>query len=149
VAHISITRPREEDLGQVLALAWPEPSVRKTKPLTVRGWFDQQQLIVAKHDGVVVAFIVVDQSFFDQTFVRCLMVAEHHRRQGLGSALLGAIAERVTTEKLFTATTDSNFSMRMLLAALHWENVGTVRGIVDGASEMFYRAPLPQAASGA
>ncbi|WP_167040890.1 GNAT family N-acetyltransferase [Salinibacterium sp. ZJ454] len=142
MAHISITRPREDDLPAVAALAWPETAVRRTKHDMVRSWFDLGQLVIAKHDGQVVGLIVADESFFDQTFVRHLAVAENHRRLGLGTALLRATTERIKTERLFTATRESNFPMRMLLASLHWENVGTVRGIDDGASEMFYRAPL-------
>lgn len=142
MSKISITLPSGDDVPAVAALAWPDPAARKMQRHMAEAWFDAGHLVVAKQAGAVVGFIVVDQTFFDHSFVRQLVVAENHRRLGLGRALLGAITDRVRTEKLFTAVTDSNFPMRMLLTSLHWENVGTVRGVVDGASEMFYRAPL-------
>lgn len=143
---VLITLPREDELPAVSALAWPEIAVAKRKQLALRGWFAAGQLIVARLDGAVIGVVAVDESFLDHRFVPLITVAESHRRLGIGKALLAAATERVGERRLFTASADSNFPMRMLLASLHWENVGTVRGLDDDGSELFYRAPLVQAA---
>lgn len=139
---VVITLPREDELPTISMLAWPDVATAKRRHLALRTWFDAGQLIVARLDGAVIGVIAVDESFFDQHFVALIAVAEAHRRRGLGKALLSAATDRVAGRRLFTASPDSNFPMRMLLASLHWENVGTVRGIVDGTSQLFYRAPL-------
>jgi GNAT superfamily N-acetyltransferase len=139
VPSVVITLPREDELPAISMLAWPDLALAKRRRLALRAWFDAGQLIVARLDGAVIGVIAVDESFFDQSFVALVAVAENHRRLGLGKALLSAATDRVSGH-LFTASPDNNFPMRMLLASLHWENVGTVRGIDDG-SQLFYRAP--------
>ncbi len=135
-----ITLPREDELPAISMLAWPDVATAKRRHLALRAWFDAGQLIIARLDGAVIGVIAVDESFFDQRFVPLIAVAESHRRLGLGKALLSAATDRVAG-RLFTASPDSNFPMRMLLASLHWENVGTVRGVDDHGSQLFYRAP--------
>jgi GNAT superfamily N-acetyltransferase len=140
VPSVVITLPREDELPAISMLAWPDVATAKRRHLELRAWFDAGQLIIARLDGAVIGVIAVDESFFDQRFVPLIAVAESHRRLGLGKALLSAATDRVAG-RLFTASVDSNFPMRMLLASLHWENVGTVRGVDDRGSRLFYRAP--------
>jgi GNAT superfamily N-acetyltransferase len=141
LADLDITRPDEADLPAVSALAWPDVAEAKTRQIRLRNWFDLGNLIVAKHDGVVVGFAVTDRSFFDNGFLRLLVVSEAYRRRGVATALLSVIAERVDTEKLFTSSNESNYAMRLLLDSLGWQNMGSVRGIDDDDPEMFYLAP--------
>lgn len=138
--NIVISEAAERDLPGVSALAWPEVEVAKTQQLRLRHWFELGGLIVATDDKVVVGFGVIDRSFFDNGFVRHLMVAESHRRRGIGRQLLEVFMQRSPTPKLFTATTQSNYQVRLLLDSLGWENVGAVRGLEDDP-ELFFRAP--------
>ncbi len=139
--NIVITKPTEKDLAGVSALAWPDIAVAKTRQLRLRHWFELGGIIIATDDHVVVGFSVTDRSFFDNGFIRNVIVAESHRRRGIGRRLVEVIMERSPTPKLFTATTQSNYPMRLLLDSLGWENVGNVRGVEDDA-ELFYRAPI-------
>jgi GNAT superfamily N-acetyltransferase len=141
VADVVITQPVEFDLAAISALAWPDVSVAKRKQIRLRNWYDAGCLIVARHGDTVIAFAVFDTSFFDNTFLRWLVVAESHRRRGIGRGIVGALMERSSTPKFFTSTNESNYAMRLLLDSLGWENVGSVRGLDEGDQEMFYRAP--------
>lgn len=138
--NIVISEASERHLPGVSALAWPEIEVAKTQQLRLRHWYELGGLIVATDDQVVVGFGVIDRSFFDNGFVRTLMVAESHRRRGIARQLMEVFMQRTPTPKLFTATTQSNYQARLLLESLGWENVGAVRGLEDDP-ELFYRAP--------
>jgi GNAT superfamily N-acetyltransferase len=144
VPSVVITLPREEELPAISMLAWPDIATAKRRHLALRAWFDAGQLVIARLDGAVIGVTAVDESFFDQAFVSLIAVAENHRRLGLGKALLSAVTDRAMGRRVFTASPDSNFPMRMLLASLHWENVGTVRGLDDSGSQLFYRAPFSE-----
>ena len=138
---VVITQPQESDIPTISALAWPDPEVAKRKQVRLRNWYDAGSIIVAKQNATVVAFVVFDNSFFDNAFIRWIMVADSHRRRGIARGMVKALMERSPTAKLFTSTTESNYAMRLLLDGLGWENVGSVRGIAEADPEMFYRAP--------
>ncbi len=138
---VVITQPAEADLAAISVLAWPEPQVAKRKQIRLRNWYDAGSIIIARMDEIVVAFAVVDNSFFDNAFIRWLFVAESHRRRGIGRGMVLALMERSATAKLFTSAPESNYAMRLLLDSLGWQNVGSVDGIDDADPAMFYRAP--------
>lgn len=141
VPDVVITQPHEADLPEISVLAWPDPDVAKRKQIRLRNWYDAASIIVAKLDDTVIAFAIFDNSFFDNAFIRWIVVAEAHRRRGIGRGLVKALMERSPTTKLFTSAHESNYAMRLLLDGLGWENVGSVRGIAEADPEMFYRAP--------
>jgi ribosomal protein S18 acetylase RimI-like enzyme len=149
MADVSITRPSEADLPAVSALAWPDPDEARTRQIRLRNWYDLGNLIVVKFGEAVIAFAVIDRSFFDNGFVKLVVVAEQHRRRGIATMLLRTLRDRIDTEKLFTSTNESNYAMRLLLDSLGWQNMGTVRGLDDDDPELFYLAPAAKRASGA
>nr|WP_277814846.1 GNAT family N-acetyltransferase [Galbitalea soli] len=133
--------PIEADLEGISRLAWPDPELAHRKRIRLRNWYDAGCIVVAKKADEVIAFAIFDRSFFDNTFIRWIVVHEEHRRRGIARGMVRALTERSSTVKVFTSTTESNYPMRLLLDSLGWENVGTVRGLDDGDPEMFYRAP--------
>jgi ribosomal protein S18 acetylase RimI-like enzyme len=141
VPAVVITQPNEADLPSISKLAWPEQSVASRKQIRLRNWFDAGSLIIARLEEKVIAFAVVDTSFFDNAFIRWIYVDESHRRLGIAKGMVSALMERSATAKLFTSTPESNYAMRLLLDGLGWENVGSVRGIEESDPALFYRAP--------
>jgi GNAT superfamily N-acetyltransferase len=141
VPDVVITLPFEADLVAISSLAWPDPEVARRKQIRLRNWFDAGSLIIARLGESVIAFAVVDNSFFDNAFIRWIFVDESHRRLGIGRVMVRALMEHAATAKLFTSAPESNYAMRLLLDGLGWENVGAVRGVEESDPSMFYRAP--------
>jgi GNAT superfamily N-acetyltransferase len=65
-------------------------------------------------------------------------VASSWRRHGVGAALLGALAHRCTTPKLFTSTNASNLPMQALLLRAGFEPSGIVHNLDPGDPELVY-----------
>lgn len=103
--------------------------------------------LVAERDGRVVAYGVLEYTFFDNGFVSMVYVAEPNRRQGVGRALLEGLAERCTTRKLFTSTNESNKPMQRLLRLLGYVPSGVVENLDPGDPEHFYFLDLSERAA--
>ena len=98
--------------------------------------------LVAERHGGVVAYAALDYTFFQRGFVPILYVAEPERRQGVGSALMQALASRCTTRELFTSTNQSNRPMQQLLGTLGYVPSGVVHNLDPGDPELFYMLDL-------
>jgi GNAT superfamily N-acetyltransferase len=93
---------------------------------------------LAEMDGELVAFIIFDQTFFEQTFIHLLMVHPDHRRQGLGTALMRHVESICSTDKLFTSTNRSNVPMQELCKSLGYAPSGMVENLDEGDPELFF-----------
>ena len=69
--------------------------------------------------------------FFGRDLVDLVVVAPALRRQGIGSALVGAAVGAAVSEQVFTSVTPSQVPVRALLAGLGWEPSGRLRGVGD------------------
>ena len=94
--------------------------------------------LVAERDGRVVAYGVLEYTFYDNGFVSMVFVAKPDRRQGVGRALLEALAERCQTTKLFTSTNRSNGPMQELLGLLGYVPSGVIENLDAGDPELVY-----------
>ena len=94
--------------------------------------------LVAERKGRVIAYAVLEYSFFDQGFVSMVYVAELERRQGVGTALMEALATCCKTAKLFTSTNESNQPMRQLLTRLGYVPSGVIQNLDPGDPELVY-----------
>jgi GNAT superfamily N-acetyltransferase len=102
------------------------------------------QLWVAHRGARLVGFAVLVGHFFGRPFVELLIVADDARRSGVGTALLAAIEDAVTGDRLFTSTNESNAPMRALLAKLGWLGSGRIENLDDGDPELVFVKLLPR-----
>jgi len=93
---------------------------------------------VARVDDVVRGFVIFDESFFDQFFVRLLIVHPDFRRHGLATALMRAAELDCQTGKLFTSTNQSNLPMQRLCDRLGFVRSGCVENLDEGDPELIY-----------
>lgn len=99
---------------------------------------DQGQISVARVDREIRGFVIADESFFEQFFVRLLMVHQDFRRRGLATALMRAAELDCQTGKLFTSTNQSNIPMQRLCDRLGFVKSGYVENLDEGDPELIY-----------
>ena len=94
--------------------------------------------LVADQDGPIIAYVVLEYTFYDQGFVSMLYVAEAERRRGVGRNLMREIETRCKTAKLFTSTNESNGPMKALLGSLGYVPSGVIHNLDPGDPELVY-----------
>ena len=94
--------------------------------------------VIAEVRGEIVGYGVLEYTFFGCGFISMIYVNERDRRQGVGTALLEALAERCTTRKLFTSTNESNGPMKELLRRLEYVPSGVIHNLDPGDPELIY-----------
>jgi ribosomal protein S18 acetylase RimI-like enzyme len=106
------------------------------------------RVAVARVDDVIRGFVIFDESFFDQFYVRLLLVHPDCRRRGLATALMRAAELDCQTGKLFTSTNQSNLPMQQLCDRLGFVKSGYIENLDEGDPELIYvklLAPVPGA----
>jgi len=106
------------------------------------------RIAVARVDDVIRGFVIFDESFFDQFFVRLLIVHPDSRRRGLATALMRAAELDCQGGKMFTSTNQSNLPMQRLCDRLGFVKSGYVENLDEGDAELIYvkfLAPVPEA----
>ena len=88
--------------------------------------------------GAVVAYAVLEYSFYGNAFVSMLCVHPERRRKGIGAKLMRHIESLCRTDKLFTSTNESNQPMRKLLEKLGYQPSGRIENLDEGDPEMVY-----------
>lgn len=96
------------------------------------------QISVARVDNEIRGFVISDESFFDQFYVRLLMVHQDFRRRGLATALMRAAELDCQTGKLFTSTNQSNIPMQRLCDRLGFVKSGYIENLDEGDPELIY-----------
>jgi ribosomal protein S18 acetylase RimI-like enzyme len=99
---------------------------------------EAEECLVARFEGVIAGFSVVDRSFYDQRFIALLIVDPDHQRRGIGSALMRAIEARFPGEKLFTSTNASNLKMQALCERLGYVRSGYIENLDEDDPEIIY-----------
>ena len=104
------------------------------------------QCYVIEYDERVVAFGVLEYSFYECGFISMLYVHPEFRRRGFGSELMIYLERSCKTEKLFTSTNQSNKTMRSLLESIGYQRSGIVENLDEGDPEIIYfKQPWDQA----
>ena len=102
---------------------------------------------VIKYDERIVAYGVLEYSFYGYGFIAMLYVHPEFRRRGLGSELMIHLENTCETEKLFTSTNQSNIPMQALLESIGFVPSGIVENLDEGDPELIYfKRPMNQAA---
>jgi GNAT superfamily N-acetyltransferase len=81
---------------------------------------------------------ILSRKFFSRDFVELLYVSEDERRKGLGTALLRAIEDTITADRLFTSTNESNAPMRALLEKCGYRPSGKIDNLDPGDPELIF-----------
>ena len=99
---------------------------------------DSATCLVADSNGTVIAYGVLEYSFFGNGFVSMLYVAKSARRRGVGRSLMRALANQCKASKLFTSTNESNSAMRALLATLGYVPSGVIENLDPDDPELVF-----------
>ncbi|MBI3953654.1 MAG: GNAT family N-acetyltransferase [Chloroflexi bacterium] len=86
----------------------------------------------------LVGYAIWDCSFYDQGFIKLLVVHPQHRRRGVATALIRHIESVCPTEKLFTSTNESNVAMQRVCQGLGFMRTGYIENLDEGDPELVY-----------
>ncbi|MGB8683264.1 MAG: GNAT family N-acetyltransferase [Candidatus Binatus sp.] len=131
-----IERASSEDFEHICAL--DETAHRPPRCRLIGDSCANGRVAVARVDGVIRGYVIFDESFFDQFYVRLLMVHPDFRRHGLATALMRAAELECQTGKLFTSTNQSNLPMQRLCDRLGFVKSGYVENLDEGDPEVIY-----------
>lgn len=149
-----LSQVRLSDVIAVRQAKTPDlPDVLRIDPLADRGDAEridqltravEQEVCLLATDGTAAYGLVVlrRRHFFGRDFIDLLMVAEGHRRRGLGRLLMSSATEVATTPVVFTSTNESNEPLGALLASQHWAFSGKLDGLDRGDPELVYYLQL-------
>lgn len=97
--------------------------------------------VAVLNDSLVIAYAVLNYTFYAQGFIAMLRVHSSYRRRGVGLMLMQYLEQPdlCTTRKLFTSTNLSNIAMQSLLAKLQYKLTGAIHNLDDdGDPELVY-----------
>ncbi len=95
---------------------------------------------VALIDGKVVAYGVIQQTFFNHSFLSLLTVQIDHRRKGVGAWLLQHIEHICKTPKLFTTVPASHIEAQAFLLKVGYTSSGQIENLDDAQPQhIFFR----------
>ena len=132
-----IERASSEDFEHICAL---DETVhgRRARRRLIETACASGHISVARVDEVIRGFVIADESFFGQSYVRLLMVHPDFRRRGLATALMRAAELDCQTGKLFTSTNQSNIPMQRLCDRLGFLKSGYIENLDEGDPELIY-----------
>ena len=132
-----ITRKANPDEIQVVLAFDRESNVPGRKALIERAVTLGDAYVVEQED-VVIAFGVLEYTFFEQGFVSLIYVKGQERRTGAGEMLLRHLISICRTRKLFSSTNRSNLPMQALFLKTGFAESGVVCNLDAGDPEVVY-----------
>jgi ribosomal protein S18 acetylase RimI-like enzyme len=143
---VELRPARANDVATLVHLD-PIAQKRTTRVEFIRSSVYSGNCILAVEGTEVVAYAVLDYTFFGQGYISMLYVHPNHRRRSVGTQLMRSLEASCTTEKLFTSTNRSNAPMQALLPKLGFVASGTVENLDEDDPELIYfKRVRPQSA---
>jgi ribosomal protein S18 acetylase RimI-like enzyme len=96
------------------------------------------QCHVYEQGGAVVAYAVLEYSFYGNGFVSMLYVHPERRREGIGAKLMQHIESLCRTDKLFTSINESNTPMQALVEKVGYQPSGRIENLDEDDPELVY-----------
>ena len=93
---------------------------------------------VVEDGGILIAYGVMNYSFFKRSFVSLIFVHPDHRRKGVAGQLFDELEARCTSKRLCTLTNLSNTTMQSFLLSRGFDPSGMVQHLEEGDPEFFY-----------
>ncbi len=127
------TREDIERLKQIDHLSHTEDRTRYIQRVVSSGtaW-------VAVADTQVVAYAVLDNSYFERPTLAMLIVESQRRRSGIGEGLVEYLERICRGDELWTSTNVSNTPMQRLLATRGYQLTGFIDNLDPGDPELIY-----------
>ena len=86
----------------------------------------------------IIAYGVLEYSFYGNGFIAMLYVHPQFRRRGFGIELIKHVEKMCQTEKLFTSTNQSNKPMQALLSRMEYKPSGVIENLDEDDPELVY-----------
>ncbi len=99
---------------------------------------NNQECLVAEQGSIVAGFAMFSRCFFDNMFLKLMVVREECRRRGIATALISHIQRISPTTKLFTSTNRSNRIAQELFLRCGFEESGFIDNLDNNDPEIVY-----------
>ena len=99
------------------------------------------EVFVAGHDTDVLAYGVLNRSFFRRPFIATIYVHPEHRQTGLGTALIRHFESIADHRQIWISTNVENLGMQRTLQKLGYRLSGVVHNLAE-LPELIYFKPL-------
>jgi GNAT superfamily N-acetyltransferase len=94
--------------------------------------------LVYEFENQIQGYLCFGNSFFEQNFIELLIVGPDHRRKGIGTKLMNAYEQLISTGKVFTSTNFSNKAMQELLKLNNYLESGIIHNLDEDDPEIIY-----------
>jgi N-acetylglutamate synthase-like GNAT family acetyltransferase len=136
----TIRKARRDEISAISA--FDSESTKAGRNEFIRRAVDSGDAHVVEEEGKVVAFGILEYTFFEHGFISLVYVNPQERRTGLGEMLLRYLMSICRTAKLFSSTNLSNLPMRTLFAKVGFEPSGIIHNLDPKDPEVIYYKAL-------
>jgi len=137
---ISIRPATADDIEALMALDTYLP-IDPERATEIHEWVTAGGCVIAEVGGQPSGYAAIGR-FFRQPMIEILMVAEPHRRSGVGRALLRLLCAGCEAPRIWTSTNQSNLPMQSLLLSEGFVFAGALEGLSVNDPERFYYKSL-------
>jgi GNAT superfamily N-acetyltransferase len=134
---IQLRRATVDDFAALPAID-PLLLANKDRAAVVRGLLSAGDSWIAEVEGEPAGYVLVSHHFFSKPFVDLVVVADRHRRRGVGEQLMNRCEAAHGDDRMFTSTNESNAPMRALLAKIGFEESGVIHNLDPGDPELVF-----------
>lgn len=140
IATLTIRKGLRSDLGALVDLN-DYARLHSERVASISASLSAGECFIAEFGGDVRGFIVLNYTFFGFGFIPLIVVAERHRRRGVGLRLLSEAQRRCTGQKLFASANASNEAARALFKRAGFIRSGLIENLDDADTEIVYFKP--------